>query len=121
MEARAECLGRVFDDCDPVLARERLEPVHGADAAVQMDRDDRSRPFADCLSEGFDVHVVVLSDTHQDRRGTRVDDRGHGCDERVANGDHLMPGTHAKRQQREMQRVVSAGNPNRILRADVLS
>src|ERR1700687_293633 len=112
--SRTQRLRCVFDDVQIMLLGDLNHPVHVAHAAVEMNRNDRSRSPGNRTLERVHVHIVIAAHLHQARRGARVNDRRNGCRESMSDGDHLVARADPRGEQGEGQGVVATAYAHRM-------
>ncbi len=108
---------RVLDHRDPELP----DRVEVARLPGEVDRHDRLRPLRDGGCDGRRVDVqVALADVDEDRRRARVDDHVRGRRPGDRGRDHLVAGTDAERDEREVHRGGARRDGEHVLRLEVL-
>src|SRR5262245_48316110 len=117
-KARAKRLGGVLDDQQAMPVGDGLYPGHVAHAAIQMDRQQHPRAARNRALDRLRIDEIVVADFDEHRRGPCVDDGRYRCHERMADRNYLVWRTDAGSQQRKVQRVVSAVDPDGVFHAD---
>ena len=122
VDARADRLGAVLDQHEPVLVAQLAQRRHVGGVAAEVHRDDRPRARRDAARDvlGVDVEVVRAAHVAQHRLGADVAGGAGARHERERGHDHLVARADAGRQAGEVQRGGAAGDRHRVGRADVV-
>ena len=109
---------RILDD----RQAERRERVEVGGLTVEVDRDDRLRPLADERPHllGIDVQRLV-EHVREDGRGATVDDDIRRRRPRERGGDHLVAGTDAERDERQVERRGARRDREDVLRLEIVA
>ncbi len=119
VHARADRLGAVLDQHEPVLVAQRPQRGHVGRIAAEVHRHDRARARGDAARDvrRVDVEVVRAAHVAQHRLGAHVA-RGAGArDERERRHDHLVARADPRRQAGEVQGRGAARDGHRVRRA----
>ena len=114
-QLRADGLGAVLDHDHVARLAELDDRIHVGALAVEVDRDHRSRPYAERAAHGVEVHCPRFRlNVAEHRRRTGALDRRHRRHTGVRLSDDLVPRTESERPQRELYRVRSGRDPHRV-------
>ena len=112
-------LRAVLDHLDVVAARDLQNRPQVGRLAIHMDGNDGPRPRGDGTLEERRIERVELRiDVHQDGRGARQLNGGHGRDGGVRHGDDFVAGTDAARRERDMERFGPASDADPMIDTD---
>ena len=115
-----EGVGRVIDDLETVRLRNAGDRIHIAQAAVDVDGQDRDRFLGD---ERFDLSgvdgIAHGVDVAEDRRAAAAHDGVRGGGEGVGRGDDLTVQIHGLDDI--LQREVPVGEQRHVIDAEILT
>ena len=120
MKSRSQGLRRILDDDKFPPACDRSEPIHVAEPAIQVNRNDRPRPRSNCPFKGLHVHIEVVADVDQNRSRANVHYRGDRGRERMSDRNYLITSSDASRDQGKVQGVISTVDANRVADTDIV-
>jgi hypothetical protein len=107
---RADGLGRVLDQGEPMALGQGQDRLHGRHLTEQVHHHDPPGPRRDGLLDGLgrDVEGGGI-DVHEHRRAARVVDGARGGEEGEGGGDHLVTGLEVEGAKREQEGIGAAG------------
>ena len=120
MKSRSQNLRRILDDDKFPPARDRSEPIHVTEPAIQVNRNNRPRPQSNYPFKNLHIHIEIITNVDQNRLRTNVHYRGDRNRERMSDRNYLITSSHASRDQGKVQGVISTVNANRVTDTDIV-
>ena len=119
-QGRAERLGGVLHEVDPVLLRQHPEGTHGGGQPVEVHGQDHPRARRDGGRDAVRVQTERRRiDVDEHGPGSELERSRGGGDERERRGHHLGVGADAERVENQLDRVRPRAETDRVVYTQV--